>query len=524
MNNSFKIKRLTIEWVIYLPILLFVCFTINSIYAQELYDKNWVFRSYWRNAMIMQFGSDSIRNIVNENSDIGLYATNTSMSDIDGNLLFYSNGCSIWNSKHQVIQNGDHLNSGPLTNEFCSQGGGYLAGHQSMISIPKPANSNQYYIFHVSVVYVYEPIFNINTKYLYYTLVDFTNPAGKVVISKDTNNILTLQKNRVLLQDTSVFTGEMTAIKHANNKYWWIITPKNNDSTYIRFLVTDTGILGPYYQTIGGPFTPLGGLGGGTCFSPDGKKFVRFNVYDGLYVFDCDRETGLLSNYKKAYVDEPTRIGGIAISPNSKYAYASSYTKLYQIDLDAKELSKSIILIDTFNWVPSPTIPFYNFFGMSQLGPDCRIYITSYNGVDRLHVIKYPDRQGKACELVQQGYSLPSPHGGSLPHFPNYRLGTSPACDSTIRFQTGFWNDLFIDPALLLYPNQTKDYLNIETSDGNHISSIEIIDLSGKMVKINQHGTSGHLKLHFDVLPGCYIIKIYLDNNKMLFRKLIIEE
>lgn len=440
--------------------LINVCILSGS-FAQQLHDQNWVFRTYYGDAMILNFGRDSLRLSI-QDANTGIKSSNTSMSDENGNLLFYSNGCKIFNSKHQVIKDGDKLNSGSLRNDECSNRGGYNAGHQTMISIPNPGNPNQYYIFHVSTVWIYEPTLDIRTKYLYYTVVDFSHPDGFVPrsLKPDTNNNVYL-KNVPLLEDTSIQTGEMTAIKHANNRYWWVFNTKYSSNTYIRLLVTDKGVLGPYYQIIGDSFNANGVLNGNTCFSPNGKKFVRYNTLDGLYVYDFDRETGLLSNFKNVVLNEPVGVGGVAVSSNSRFVYASSYKKLFQFDLEASDFEASKVLIDTFNWVGSPFPPLFNFFCMTQLGPDCRIYITSYNSSDRLSVIKYPDLPGKACNFVQQGLALPSTHGGSLPHFPNYRLGTGLMCDSSIKFITKI--ELPINSVFTkLYPNPFHDQIQLE--------------------------------------------------------------
>jgi len=62
----------------------------------------------------------------------------SSIADSSGSLLFYSNGETIWNKNHSVMQNG----SGLLGN---------YSSTQSSIIVPDPANPNKYfYIFTVS--------------------------------------------------------------------------------------------------------------------------------------------------------------------------------------------------------------------------------------------------------------------------------------------------------------------------------------------------------------------------------------
>lgn len=60
----------------------------------------------------------------------------TSISDSDGNLLFYTDGITVYNRKHQVMQNGNDLK-------------GHSSSTQSAIVAPHPIDENIYYLFTV---------------------------------------------------------------------------------------------------------------------------------------------------------------------------------------------------------------------------------------------------------------------------------------------------------------------------------------------------------------------------------------
>ena len=49
---------------------------------------------------------------------LGFTDNNTSISDDDGNLLFYFNGCAVINRLHQVMPNGDSINAGEWFEKF----------------------------------------------------------------------------------------------------------------------------------------------------------------------------------------------------------------------------------------------------------------------------------------------------------------------------------------------------------------------------------------------------------------------
>src|SRR5258705_6401883 len=57
-----------------------------------------------------------------------------SVCDVNGQLLFYSNGITIYNRNHQAMVNGDNL-------------AGHLSSVQSCLIIPRPGNDFIYYVF-----------------------------------------------------------------------------------------------------------------------------------------------------------------------------------------------------------------------------------------------------------------------------------------------------------------------------------------------------------------------------------------
>ena len=68
-----------------------------------------------------------------------------------------------------------------------------------------------------------------------------------------------------------------------------------------------------------------------------------------------------------------------------------------------------------------------------QLGPDCRIYMSSLSSTKSIHVINNPDEAAPFVILYNtiSSYSLPLAQK-SMPTFPNYRLDSGPVCDPTI--------------------------------------------------------------------------------------------
>ncbi|MCO6487973.1 MAG: T9SS type A sorting domain-containing protein, partial [Phaeodactylibacter sp.] len=181
----------------------------------------------------------------------------------------------------------------------------------------------------------------------------------------------------------------------------------------------------------------------------------------GLFIFDFNRLTGLLSEFRYIDIDDGAFIGGVAVSPSSRYLYVCSEKFLYQFDLYDENIASSQITIGEYDGYLSPfPTNFYN----AQLAPDCKIYINSFASVDVLHVIHNPDEPGLGCNFEQHAIQLPFNHRRSLPHFPNYRLGPlvegedpPPPCEPVVSTKEA----LLTRPKAYVFPNPAPGYFKV---------------------------------------------------------------
>ncbi|MBK8565498.1 MAG: T9SS type A sorting domain-containing protein [Saprospiraceae bacterium] len=206
--------------------------------------------------------------------------------------------------------------------------------------------------------------------------------------------------------------------------------------------------------------------GGQPAFSPDGTKFAKYDFMDQLMLFDFDRNTGLLSDYKQLEIDTPSfSVCGLAFSPNSKRLYLSNYERLWQLDLEAPDLLASKTLIGEWDGF---VYEFFNllfpvYFQQMRLGPDCRIYMTSNGPVAYMHIIHNPDELGTACNFEQRGLPLPCKVNYSIPNFPHYRLGSGyPVCDSNIVFVSSGYEPPPKEEAVRVWPNPASEDIYLE--------------------------------------------------------------
>jgi hypothetical protein len=374
--------------------------------------------------------------------------TNSSICDSSGNLLFYTNGITIYNKEHEIMENGDSLNPGAHANT--QHVNGYIL-EQGTLALTHPGSDSLYYLFHIDKI-ISSPFYS---KHLYYSLIDMSqnNGVGRVV----EKNIEALESQFEL--------GKLTATKHANGIDWWLLIRKFNSNQYQKILVTADSILNMGIQTIGEPI-PSPGIGQ-AVFSPDGSKFASHHLVgffgDTSYIniYDFDRCTGELSEPIEITKVDSAASGGAAISPNSRFLYISSYNHVFQYDLWSSDIEASKDTVAIYDGFLEEPI-FRTRFFLCQLAPDGKIYINTPSSTHYLHVINHPDLPGDACDVCQHCVWLPSSNSFSMPNFPNYRLGASETvCDTTTN--TVFSVNAL--PEITIFPNPATSHFNIKFAE-----------------------------------------------------------
>lgn len=401
-----------------------------SIYSQNTIDFKrdyiWIFgyfntASYFGRA-ILNYNNDSLT-ITSNPLGLNLFLTNSSISDCNGNLLFYTNGMYVADCTHQVMPHGDSINPGYWFNNFVT---GYIMPQGALI-LPKPGSTSEYFIFHEKYLlgsgeWIAYP------SGLYYTkvIMNLNNGLGDVDPEK---------KNICFISDT-VENGLITAVRHANGRDWWILIPKLMYNCYYTILLTPQGLTNVGLQCIGNAH-PSFSLGQ-AAFSPDGSKYVRYGdtmttaVPNHFDIFSFDRCSGILSDHKSLSRSDANGISGISISPNSRYLYYSNNFHVFQYDLFSSNIDSSEIMVATWDGTVDPVNNLQPaLFEMMQMGPNGKIYISAGN-TPYLHVIESPDNEGIACNVQQHLIQMPYFNDNSIPNFPNFRLGPleGSICDS----------------------------------------------------------------------------------------------
>ena len=296
-----------------------------------------------------------------------------SICDANGNLLFYTDGMTVYNKNHGVMPNG----TGLLGNSSSTQ---------SAIIVKKPESNTVYYIFTV------DGTTGIGGGF-HYSIVDMTLAGGL--------GDITIDKNILLFTDAC---EKVTAIQHQNDIDFWIVSPQHITNTFYSYLLTASGInLSPIQTNVTLVANDVGYLRA----SPKGHKIVtaNSNLADS-YMFDFDKTTGVLSNEmsfsESAY--------GAEFSPSSDILYlnligGTSGSGVYQYNLLAGTTT------DILN---SELYLAFTTWGALQLAPDGKIYLAQGS----LEVINNPDVLGLGCDYDPNGIYLNGRNSASgLPTF-----------------------------------------------------------------------------------------------------------
>ncbi|MBK8968215.1 MAG: T9SS type A sorting domain-containing protein [Lewinellaceae bacterium] len=364
------------------------------------------------------------------------------VSNSDGELLFYTNGCEVLNRNHAVMLNGHDLNPGEIHTRYCDQLEWGYPSNQGNLIFPGFNNDDvSYFLFHLRI--------NEHTLYadtLYYTQIDMAADNGSGAVVK---------KNAFVFRDTLQML--LTAVKHANGRDWWLVVPRAIEPYGIHtFLFSPTGVKHISFQPVPQLYDKTNGQ---ACFSPDGRKYC---INQGLfiYTFDFDRCTGVFSNDQRwrSPIDNsvPFTAGGVAVSPNSEILYIGAGATLYQYDMNAANIEVTgIPIAEKSNQGET--------FVQMALAPNDKIYCMDFGYSNKLHVIQNPNIRGVQCQAEVYGFEIPTRQRIYLPHFPNYRLydEVGSACDTICANNPNLGNP-YSKSKIEIFPNPVKHVLKFK--------------------------------------------------------------
>jgi gliding motility-associated-like protein len=321
-----------------------------------------------------------------------------SVCDNTGQLLFYTDGDTLWTRNHIPMPNGMNItgldsDSGYSATSSTSQGA---------LIVPMPDSSNKYYLFSLSA---WEQGPNLGR--LYYSVVNMDLNGGFGDVEPNRRGILV----------DSNLSEHMTGVVGDECNVWVIVVPRFNSgqgNQFKSFEITPSGLnTTPVISTLPGLFTGYL-VFGRMNVAPNRKKLAiaRSNAFvniGSLELYDFNAATGQLSNtmtldpnYGACY--------GVCFSPDNLKLYVNaSANNISQYDLSSNNATTII---------NSKTLICNASFTDIKRAPDGKIYFIANETTGKLGAINLPNIIGMACQPNLNAIQLLSGtvvHGG----FPN---------------------------------------------------------------------------------------------------------
>ena len=497
-----------------LKLLVLLLLLTNIVNAQK-YDNTWLFGYSGIGSTltdtfaitILDFQRPSL-GLDTLERNLTLYFTNTSISDpITGALQFYTNGKKVYNKNHSIMANGDSINFGT---SHWSSANGYRVPYGAL-ALPFPSHPNQYYLLHQRLQSAVPVFVNLSLDFM----------TTKIDMNLNNSNGRVISKNISILHDSLAYV--LTATKHANGRDYWILQQNTRGHKFYLYLLDPTGINLKSTQIIGTPLMNSQGQGSG-FFSPDGSKYAFFDFANGIYIFDFDRCTGLLSNRIVIPYNYTTSAASgfcnIMFSPNSQILYFSQLYHLSQYDLNATDIAASKDTVAIYDGFMQGNVK-TNFLNM-QITPDNRIFINSTGTPSYLHSIENPNVLGTGCNVVQRGIVLRGYNLWSMPNFPNYRLGalSGSACDTlSVNIE-----NIAEKGNIKIYPNPATNTVRFDIENYQNPIKLSIYNTLGqKTVENWLYNAENSVPLPTTLPNGIYYLTLSDENHTLYTTKLVVQ-
>ncbi len=354
-----------------LYIVLFCSLFSLSLFAQKE-GQNW----YFGKKLGLDFSTTTPKLL--KNGAIDTYEGCATISDGDGNLLFYTDGIQVWNKNHEVMPNGKGL-------------GGHVSATQSAVIVPKPKSQHIYYVFTIDASE------NKLVGGLKYSEIDMRLNDGLGDITT---------KNIDLISPTC---EKITAVMHQDELNYWVITHEWNNNKYHAFLVSETGVnKKSIVSEVGSVFTGAFKNGNGYLkASPKGKLLATtFHSENFVELYKFNNQTGVIS--KPILLEGLKGMPyGLEFSPSGKKLYVGLFFggAIYQFDLKKHNLET---IMDSKYTVRKKEKKLQ--MGALQLAPNGKIYISDLYS-QYIPVINKPNYAKKNCNLKKDGIDLGEPVG-----------------------------------------------------------------------------------------------------------------
>ena len=382
------------------------------------------------------------------------------VSTYDGQLLFSSDGSTVYDKNGNIMTNGTGLL-------------GNFSATQSGIAIPKPGSTTEYYIITVPAM--------ASTDGLRYSVVDISKNGGLGEITS---------KNKII-KSGSVFEN-IAAVPNSNGKDYWLI--HRTLQTFYVWAITSSGVASTPTSTITNTLinthSPIGGIRpqGEIILSSDYKRIASVN-WEGQQIITAifDPITGVMSDSK--VLKTSANLYGGTFSPNNEYLYLGTgfynYGQLY-VGLwnDIRTGNPITLLSDKFSNVKA---------GLDNRLYGIQVYSSGANEIPskNIGVVLNPDTGGT-----------------DIKYFPNYLKNT--AALGLPSFAVGFIRIIPKEQPFACAAHSRTYSIEVDLSGGNAPDKLEWYfgDGTPKVVETVSSSQSKYSQEHLYNNAGNYTITI----------------
>lgn len=295
-------------------------------------------------------------------------AGTTTISDETGQVLFFTDGESVWDLNGDLMNNGDNI-------------GGNNQASEGVIAVPVPQNQTIFYVFTTQRA-------ADGSNRVSYSVVDIKtdNPTG-------VGSVVT--KNNFLFSPSTEHSAAL-----ASGDTTWVLFHELGNNTFRAYPVSQFGIGQPVFSSVGSNHGFNTGVGS-MKFSPDGSQ-VAVTIQDGncsrLEIFNFNQGTGRLTEY--ALLDlgcTGEEIYGLEFSNDGSRVFVSFTGSPGKIEeylikrpesaVEGEDIDTNLSCFDCFNSASTRAqrencilasrnvLSTSGPFGALQVGPDGQIYV-----------------------------------------------------------------------------------------------------------------------------------------------------
>ena len=352
-----------------LSVILFIFLLVSSFTQAQKSQNQWVFG---KSAQVDFNWSVPVTHNLPYTASEGC----ASISDANGDLLFFTNGQKILDKNGNIMPHGSGLS-------------GSQSSAQSAIIVPDPGNANRYYVF-TTHDWREATVGAAPTSEFCFSIVDMTlGTNGDLVLLPGSVYKKIIQNN---------IAERVTATKHANCTDYWIITHEIGNSNYVAYQLSSAGLSPSVVSAVGA--VANGGPGnnryGGLRCSHDGTWLCSafgnaFATEPTVEIFNFNRSTGAVRNLDGTTGNLTTTVLSLGNDINRAYSsefsednsklyvtgYSNNFIYQFNLSLPASLIASSRKNISASGFIKSAL----------QMGPDHNIYVVG-SGVSALGVIR----------------------------------------------------------------------------------------------------------------------------------------